>query len=152
MSWTQISSTHCLAHRGVLHDRLARAIKERLSINDTRVWVCVKDTLTCPTSLQEDVWGCVCVCGLGQHGRKDPTDFLAAHTVRDSVFVCMSFRNLTWLTRLSISSSHLQGYPNIVATYGRGYTGFAPSYSYQFPGKSHPVTRCVGLRPPTRVG
>ncbi|XP_041097342.1 RNA-binding protein Musashi homolog 2-like, partial [Polyodon spathula] len=27
-----------------------------------------------------------------------------------------------------------QGYPNIVATYGRGYTGFAPSYSYQFPG------------------
>ncbi|KAK1785792.1 hypothetical protein P4O66_003165 [Electrophorus voltai] len=25
------------------------------------------------------------------------------------------------------------GYPNIVATYGRGYTGFAPSYSYQFP-------------------
>ncbi|XP_061818090.1 RNA-binding protein Musashi homolog 2b isoform X6 [Nerophis lumbriciformis] len=25
-------------------------------------------------------------------------------------------------------------YPNIVATYGRGYTGFAPSYSYQFPG------------------
>ncbi|KAL4647209.1 hypothetical protein GN956_G8496 [Arapaima gigas] len=28
----------------------------------------------------------------------------------------------------------LQGYPNIVATYGRGYTGFAPSYSYQFPG------------------
>uniref|UniRef100_A0A8C7DGG4 Musashi RNA-binding protein 2b n=1 Tax=Oncorhynchus kisutch TaxID=8019 RepID=A0A8C7DGG4_ONCKI len=26
------------------------------------------------------------------------------------------------------------GYPNIVATYGRGYTGFAPSYSYQFPG------------------
>uniref|UniRef100_A0A4W4F8D9 RRM domain-containing protein n=1 Tax=Electrophorus electricus TaxID=8005 RepID=A0A4W4F8D9_ELEEL len=28
----------------------------------------------------------------------------------------------------------LAGYPNIVATYGRGYTGFAPSYSYQFPG------------------
>ncbi|XP_063809711.1 RNA-binding protein Musashi homolog 2 isoform X1 [Pseudophryne corroboree] len=25
------------------------------------------------------------------------------------------------------------GYPNFVATYGRGYTGFAPSYSYQFP-------------------
>ncbi|XP_016409213.1 RNA-binding protein Musashi homolog 2a isoform X2 [Sinocyclocheilus rhinocerous] len=25
-------------------------------------------------------------------------------------------------------------YPNIVATYGRGYTGFSPSYSYQFPG------------------
>ncbi|XP_035011206.1 RNA-binding protein Musashi homolog 2 isoform X5 [Hippoglossus stenolepis] len=25
-------------------------------------------------------------------------------------------------------------YPNIVSTYGRGYTGFAPSYSYQFPG------------------
>ncbi|XP_019730226.1 RNA-binding protein Musashi homolog 2-like [Hippocampus comes] len=29
-------------------------------------------------------------------------------------------------------------YPNIVATYGRGYSGFAPSYSYQFPG--FPVT------------
>lgn len=29
----------------------------------------------------------------------------------------------------------LTGYPNIVATYGRGYSGFAPSYSYQFPGK-----------------
>ncbi|XP_076138041.1 RNA-binding protein Musashi homolog 2b isoform X8 [Alosa pseudoharengus] len=27
-------------------------------------------------------------------------------------------------------------YPNIVATYGRGYTGFAPSYSYQFPGSN----------------
>lgn len=27
------------------------------------------------------------------------------------------------------------GYPNIVATYGRGYTGFSPSYSYQFPGE-----------------
>uniref|UniRef100_A0A8C1K9V0 Musashi RNA-binding protein 2a n=1 Tax=Cyprinus carpio TaxID=7962 RepID=A0A8C1K9V0_CYPCA len=27
-------------------------------------------------------------------------------------------------------------YPNIVATYGRGYTGFSPSYSYQFPGES----------------
>uniref|UniRef100_A0A673NB25 RNA-binding protein Musashi homolog 2-like n=1 Tax=Sinocyclocheilus rhinocerous TaxID=307959 RepID=A0A673NB25_9TELE len=26
-------------------------------------------------------------------------------------------------------------YPNIVATYGRGYTGFSPSYSYQFPGE-----------------
>ncbi|XP_028838412.1 RNA-binding protein Musashi homolog 2-like isoform X2 [Denticeps clupeoides] len=25
-------------------------------------------------------------------------------------------------------------YPNIVATYGRGYAGFAPSYSYQIPG------------------
>ncbi|XP_051540761.1 RNA-binding protein Musashi homolog 2-like isoform X4 [Myxocyprinus asiaticus] len=25
-------------------------------------------------------------------------------------------------------------YPNIVATYGRGYAGFSPSYSYQFPG------------------
>ncbi|KAM9812081.1 RNA-binding protein Musashi homolog 2b isoform 4-T4 [Syngnathus typhle] len=24
-------------------------------------------------------------------------------------------------------------YPNIIATYGRGYCGFAPSYSYQFP-------------------
>ncbi|XP_064206090.1 RNA-binding protein Musashi homolog 2 isoform X19 [Anguilla rostrata] len=29
-------------------------------------------------------------------------------------------------------------YPNIVATYGRGYTGFAPSYSYQFPGPNPP--------------
>ncbi|XP_035391210.1 RNA-binding protein Musashi homolog 2a isoform X4 [Electrophorus electricus] len=29
-------------------------------------------------------------------------------------------------------------YPNIVATYGRGYTGFAPSYSYQFPGTNPP--------------
>ncbi|KAM6969776.1 RNA-binding protein Musashi homolog 2b [Aplochiton taeniatus] len=29
-------------------------------------------------------------------------------------------------------------YPNIVATYGRGYTGFSPSYSYQFP--SFPAT------------
>uniref|UniRef100_A0A8C2IWG2 RRM domain-containing protein n=1 Tax=Cyprinus carpio TaxID=7962 RepID=A0A8C2IWG2_CYPCA len=29
---------------------------------------------------------------------------------------------------------YMTGYPNIVATYGRGYTGFAPSYSYQFPG------------------
>ncbi|KAL4657315.1 hypothetical protein GN956_G4867 [Arapaima gigas] len=27
-------------------------------------------------------------------------------------------------------------YPNIVTTYGRGYTGFVPSYSYQFPGTS----------------
>ncbi|XP_053130675.1 RNA-binding protein Musashi homolog 2 isoform X11 [Hemicordylus capensis] len=25
------------------------------------------------------------------------------------------------------------GYPNFVATYGRGYPGFAPGYSYQFP-------------------
>uniref|UniRef100_A0AAQ4PTE0 RNA-binding protein Musashi homolog 2 n=1 Tax=Gasterosteus aculeatus aculeatus TaxID=481459 RepID=A0AAQ4PTE0_GASAC len=30
-------------------------------------------------------------------------------------------------------------YPNIVATYGRGYTGFAPSYSYQFPGDCFPT-------------
>ncbi|KAM7399918.1 hypothetical protein PAMP_019154 [Pampus punctatissimus] len=29
-------------------------------------------------------------------------------------------------------------YPNIIATYGRSYTGFTPSYSYQFPG--FPVT------------
>uniref|UniRef100_A0A4W5NWK0 Musashi RNA-binding protein 2b n=1 Tax=Hucho hucho TaxID=62062 RepID=A0A4W5NWK0_9TELE len=36
-------------------------------------------------------------------------------------------------------------YPNIVATYGRGYTGFAPSYSYQFPGKFHLVRHCVLL-------
>uniref|UniRef100_A0A8C1QJI5 Musashi RNA-binding protein 2a n=1 Tax=Cyprinus carpio TaxID=7962 RepID=A0A8C1QJI5_CYPCA len=32
-----------------------------------------------------------------------------------------------------LSESHMS-YPNIVATYGRGYTGFSPSYSYQFPG------------------
>ncbi|XP_075575782.1 RNA-binding protein Musashi homolog 2 isoform X3 [Pelecanus crispus] len=31
------------------------------------------------------------------------------------------------------------GYPNFVATYGRGYPGFAPSYSYQFP--EHAVVR-----------
>ncbi|CAG02990.1 unnamed protein product [Tetraodon nigroviridis] len=41
-----------------------------------------------------------------------------------------------------VPASHLLlisflGYPNIVATYGRGYTGFAPSYSYQFPGLSN---------------
>lgn len=41
---------------------------------------------------------------------------------------------------LCVRASHLLlisflGYPNIVATYGRGYTGFAPSYSYQFPGE-----------------
>ncbi|KPP61778.1 hypothetical protein Z043_120084 [Scleropages formosus] len=41
-----------------------------------------------------------------------------------------------------------QGYPNIVATYGRGYTGFAPSYSYQFPGKFYLVKRLSALRPP----
>uniref|UniRef100_A0A3B5LAY7 RRM domain-containing protein n=1 Tax=Xiphophorus couchianus TaxID=32473 RepID=A0A3B5LAY7_9TELE len=34
-------------------------------------------------------------------------------------------------------------YPNIVATYGRGYTGFAPSYSYQFPGESTALLKCV---------
>ncbi|XP_055798771.1 RNA-binding protein Musashi homolog 2-like isoform X5 [Salvelinus fontinalis] len=40
-------------------------------------------------------------------------------------------------TLLQQSPAHYSvphGYPNIVATYGRGYTGFAPSYSYQFPG------------------
>ncbi|XP_014052240.1 RNA-binding protein Musashi homolog 2 isoform X5 [Salmo salar] len=50
-------------------------------------------------------------------------------------------------TLLQHSPAHYSvphGYPNIVATYGRGYTGFAPSYSYQFPGQvlimlpSHP--------------
>uniref|UniRef100_A0AAY4CFB4 RRM domain-containing protein n=1 Tax=Denticeps clupeoides TaxID=299321 RepID=A0AAY4CFB4_9TELE len=35
---------------------------------------------------------------------------------------------------ISESPKSHYGYPNIVATYGRGYTGFAPSYSYQFPG------------------
>uniref|UniRef100_A0A8C8LPP1 RNA-binding protein Musashi homolog 2 n=1 Tax=Oncorhynchus tshawytscha TaxID=74940 RepID=A0A8C8LPP1_ONCTS len=35
-------------------------------------------------------------------------------------------------------------YPNIVATYGRGYTGFTPSYSYQFPGKS-PFSQCMQI-------
>uniref|UniRef100_A0A8B9K233 Musashi RNA-binding protein 2b n=1 Tax=Astyanax mexicanus TaxID=7994 RepID=A0A8B9K233_ASTMX len=39
-------------------------------------------------------------------------------------------------------------YPNIVATYGRGYTGFAPSYSYQFPGKFHLVKPCMWLLSP----
>uniref|UniRef100_A0A8C2IXM5 RNA-binding protein Musashi homolog 2 n=1 Tax=Cyprinus carpio TaxID=7962 RepID=A0A8C2IXM5_CYPCA len=39
-------------------------------------------------------------------------------------------------------------YPNIVATYGRGYTGFAPSYSYQFPGKFHLVKLCMVLLSP----
>uniref|UniRef100_A0A4W5RJ82 Musashi RNA-binding protein 2b n=1 Tax=Hucho hucho TaxID=62062 RepID=A0A4W5RJ82_9TELE len=43
-------------------------------------------------------------------------------------------------------------YPNIVATYGRGYTGFAPSYSYQFPGKFHLVRHCVLLCLPAGVG
>ncbi|KTG43257.1 hypothetical protein cypCar_00004421, partial [Cyprinus carpio] len=42
-------------------------------------------------------------------------------------------------------------YPNIVATYGRGYTGFAPSYSYQFPGKFHLVKLCMGLLSPAAV-
>ncbi|XP_064834024.1 RNA-binding protein Musashi homolog 2 isoform X5 [Oncorhynchus masou masou] len=40
-------------------------------------------------------------------------------------------------TLLQHSPAHYSvphGYPNIVATYGRGYTGFTPSYSYQFPG------------------
>uniref|UniRef100_A0A3B3RZX8 Musashi RNA binding protein 2 n=1 Tax=Paramormyrops kingsleyae TaxID=1676925 RepID=A0A3B3RZX8_9TELE len=37
-------------------------------------------------------------------------------------------------THSSVSPPPRQGYPNIVATYGRGYTGFTPSYSYQFPG------------------
>lgn len=44
------------------------------------------------------------------------------------VCVCVSAFNLLLISFL--------GYPNIVATYGRGYTGFAPSYSYQFPGES----------------
>lgn len=39
----------------------------------------------------------------------------------------------------------LKGYPNIVATYGRGYTGFAPSYSYQFPGKL--MRKILALQP-----
>uniref|UniRef100_A0A3Q3KQP2 RNA-binding protein Musashi homolog 2 n=1 Tax=Mastacembelus armatus TaxID=205130 RepID=A0A3Q3KQP2_9TELE len=50
-------------------------------------------------------------------------------------------------------------YPNIVATYGRGYTSFAPSYSYQFPGKfkhtqAHTCT-CIRSKQgtnPTRPG
>uniref|UniRef100_A0A6Q2Y7D5 RNA-binding protein Musashi homolog 2 n=1 Tax=Esox lucius TaxID=8010 RepID=A0A6Q2Y7D5_ESOLU len=41
---------------------------------------------------------------------------------------------LSELTQLLILLSLPLGYPNIVATYGRGYTGFTPSYSYQFPG------------------
>ncbi len=35
------------------------------------------------------------------------------------------------------------GYPNIVATYGRGYTGFSPSYSYQFPGEFVCLSVCL---------
>uniref|UniRef100_A0A671KYG9 RNA-binding protein Musashi homolog 2-like n=1 Tax=Sinocyclocheilus anshuiensis TaxID=1608454 RepID=A0A671KYG9_9TELE len=38
------------------------------------------------------------------------------------------------LSEFFLSLSHSPSYPNIVATYGRGYTGFSPSYSYQFPG------------------
>ncbi|KFP09069.1 RNA-binding protein Musashi 2, partial [Egretta garzetta] len=38
------------------------------------------------------------------------------------------------------------GYPNFVATYGRGYPGFAPSYSYQFPAVS------VASVPPVPAG
>ncbi|KAJ0004347.1 hypothetical protein NQD34_010561, partial [Periophthalmus magnuspinnatus] len=37
-------------------------------------------------------------------------------------------------SRVYITLLLFAGYPNIVATYGRGYTGFTPSYSYQFPG------------------
>ncbi|XP_043910553.1 RNA-binding protein Musashi homolog 2 isoform X3 [Protopterus annectens] len=37
------------------------------------------------------------------------------------------------------------GYPNIVATYGRGYPGFAPSYSYQFPADKT-ILNCIFLQ------
>ncbi|KAL1260943.1 hypothetical protein QQF64_008770, partial [Cirrhinus molitorella] len=38
-------------------------------------------------------------------------------------------------------------YPNIVATYGRGYTGFAPSYSYQFPAEGCSNVKVAPLGP-----
>ncbi|TNN86832.1 RNA-binding protein Musashi 2 [Liparis tanakae] len=37
-------------------------------------------------------------------------------------------------------------YPNIVATYGRGYTGFAPSYSYQFPVLTQSAGSLMGVK------
>ncbi|XP_056910329.1 RNA-binding protein Musashi homolog 2b isoform X8 [Takifugu flavidus] len=43
-------------------------------------------------------------------------------------------RGLSYTMDAFMLGMGMLSYPNIVATYGRGYTGFAPSYSYQFPG------------------
>nr|XP_043888990.1 RNA-binding protein Musashi homolog 2b isoform X1 [Solea senegalensis] len=43
-------------------------------------------------------------------------------------------RGLPYTMEAFMLGMGMLSYPNIVATYGRGYTGFAPSYSYQFPG------------------
>ncbi|XP_023700722.1 RNA-binding protein Musashi homolog 2 isoform X1 [Paramormyrops kingsleyae] len=43
-------------------------------------------------------------------------------------------RGLTYTMDAFMLGMGMLSYPNIVATYGRGYTGFTPSYSYQFPG------------------
>uniref|UniRef100_A0A3B3S073 RNA-binding protein Musashi homolog 2 n=1 Tax=Paramormyrops kingsleyae TaxID=1676925 RepID=A0A3B3S073_9TELE len=45
-------------------------------------------------------------------------------------------RGLTYTMDAFMLGMGMLSYPNIVATYGRGYTGFTPSYSYQFPGTS----------------
>ncbi|TWW74926.1 RNA-binding protein [Takifugu flavidus] len=45
-------------------------------------------------------------------------------------------RGLSYTMDAFMLGMGMLSYPNIVATYGRGYTGFAPSYSYQFPGES----------------
>lgn len=59
------------------------------------------------------------------------------YTCRIFLAITAPVRILAFLCHACKASSSLcpLGYPNIVATYGRGYTGFAPSYSYQFPGK-----------------
>uniref|UniRef100_A0A3P8UXW2 Musashi RNA-binding protein 2b n=1 Tax=Cynoglossus semilaevis TaxID=244447 RepID=A0A3P8UXW2_CYNSE len=43
-------------------------------------------------------------------------------------------RGLPYTMEAFMLGMGMLSYPNIVATYSRGYTGFAPSYSYQFPG------------------
>ncbi|XP_034459683.1 RNA-binding protein Musashi homolog 2-like isoform X2 [Hippoglossus hippoglossus] len=43
-------------------------------------------------------------------------------------------RSLPYTMEAFMLGMGMLSYPNIVSTYGRGYTGFAPSYSYQFPG------------------
>ncbi|XP_023700728.1 RNA-binding protein Musashi homolog 2 isoform X6 [Paramormyrops kingsleyae] len=45
-------------------------------------------------------------------------------------------RGLTYTMDAFMLGMGMLSYPNIVATYGRGYTGFTPSYSYQFPGEA----------------
>ncbi|XP_072909350.1 RNA-binding protein Musashi homolog 2b isoform X23 [Hemitrygon akajei] len=42
------------------------------------------------------------------------------------------------------------GYPNFVATYGRGYPGFTPGYSYQFPAEVQ--SQCQSARIPWNGG